>query len=394
MTPRRLFIGGMAMSIAGALPGSLSLPNPESVVQLAPSGDSSGATDTVKINRALRKYPVVRLLPGPFTNSTFPTTSPWYINAPIVVPPYTRLTGDWFWQAVDSDDYSAGTLNTSGVLIIPVETFHGSAVVELVNDTSRQQGAQVLEGFTIEGNELPRGSGIHGILVQGAVGAGFIQGVTVHRPDGDCLHMATSQITGYIPDDWQINFCKFSASRSNRGVYLSELADSWFVACESSENTGDNWHCDYGTNTRFFGCKGENSATGNGWHFGGLGTGQVIELTGCTSQLNYENGFLFENSQNAGELGTYTLTGCRSWRDGRSTSNRYAAFTSAGCRSRIIGTGCVSSPDSTGPAYGAMKISGSYGMCFTGSYLAGVTAPTYDDGSNTHALLHQSPVPF
>ena len=381
------------MSVAGVLPSVQSKLSTSSTIQLAPSGDSSGATDTVHINEALKTYPIVRLLPGKFTGSSLPTVSPWYVNSPIIVPSNTQLTGEWFWQAVDSDNYSAGILNTGGVLIIAVPAFRGSAVIELVNHGRQQEGAQVLEGFTIEGNELPSGSGIHGILVSGAVGAGFIRGVTVHRPDGDCLRMVTDDATGYIPDDWQIDFCKFSGSRSN-GVYLSELADSWFVACESSESQLDNWYCNYGTNTRFFGCKGENSGTGNGWHFGGLGTGDVIELTGCTSQVNYQNGFLFDDSSNSSERGTYTLTGCRSWQDGRAKSHRHAGFSSAGCRSRIIGTGCVTSPDSTGAAYGAQETAGSYGMCFTGSYLAGTVGPTHDDGSNDHKLVHQSPVPF
>lgn len=387
-------VAGTLPTLTGMLPKRQSMPSTYSTIQLTPSGDSSGATDTARINDALNTYPVVRLLPGSFTDSTFSATAPWYINAPIIMPSNTRLTGDWFWQAVDTDNYSAGYLNTGGVLIIPVKDFNGPAAIQLVNDSKQQQGPQVLEGFTIEGNELPPGSGIHGIMVEGAVGAGFIQGVTVHRPDGDCLHMATNMSTGYIPDDWQISFCKFSGSRNNRGVYLNELADAWFVACESSENQGDNWYCNLGTNTRFFGCKGENSKTGNGWHFGGLRTGQVIELTGCTSQLNYENGFLFDDGGGSGEVGTYTLTGCRSWRDGRSQGGRYAGFSSAGCRSRIIGTGCVTSPDSTGAAYGALETAGSYGMCFTGSYLAGTAAPIHDDGSNSHALVHQSPVPF
>ncbi len=381
------------MSIAGVLPKSQSELSTGSTIQLSPSGDSSGTADTAQINEALKNYPIVRLLPGKFTGRTSPPVSPWYVNAPIIVPSNTRLTGDWYWQAVDSDNYSAGILSTGGVLIVAVNKFRGSAVIELVNDSNQQRGAQVLEGFTIEGNELPPGSGIHGILVSGAVGAGFIQGVTVHRPDGDCLRMVTDDSTGYIPDDWQVSFCKFSGSRSNNGVYLSELADSWFVACESSENMRDNWFCNYGTNTRFFGCKGENSATGNGWHFGGLEAGQVIELTGCTSQVNYKNGFLFDDSGNAG-LGTYTLTGCRSWQDGRARDRRHAGFSSVGCRSRIIGTGCVTSPDSTGAAYGAQETAGSYGMCFTGSFLAGTAAPTHDDGRNDHMLVHQSPVPF
>src|SRR5487761_1194367 len=103
MTPRRLFVGGIAMSIASVLSTKSQLgPGTGSAVQLAPSGDSSGATDTAQINEALKNYPIVRLLPGKFTKSAFPTVSPWYVNAPIIVPSNTRLTGDWFWQAVDS----------------------------------------------------------------------------------------------------------------------------------------------------------------------------------------------------------------------------------------------------------------------------------------------------
>jgi hypothetical protein len=392
ITPRRLFLGGVAATVGSAVSMNKPSPGGGSTIQLMPSGDSTGATDTARLNEALRTYPAVHMMPGSLDKNSFPAILPWYLNGPVIVPSNTQLTGGWYWQAVDSDNYSAGTLNTGGVLIIAVKKFSGRSVIELVNDGREQQGPQVLEGFAIEGSALPPGSGIHGILVEGAVGAGFIQGVTVHRPDGDCLHMATSHATGLIPDDWQISFCKFSGSRSGRGVYLSELADSWFNSCESSENTGDNWYCANSTNTRFLGCKGENSKTGNGWHFGGLEDGQVVELTGCTSQLNQQHGFLFDDS--GGGLGTYTLTGCRSWQDGRAGRGQYAGFSSVGCRSRVIGTGCVTSPDSTGTAYGALETSGSYGMCFTGSYLAGAAGSTYDDNSNQHSLLHQSSVPF
>jgi hypothetical protein len=335
----------------------------------------------------------VQMLPGTFTEAALPTVRPWHVNAPIVVPPNTRLTGGWYWQAVDSDNYSAGPLATGGVLIIPVKDFAGSAVIEMVNRSGQQQGAQVIEGITIEGDELPRGSGIHGILIQGAIGAGFIQGVTVHRPDGDCLHVVTDPGSGRIPDSWQVSFSKFSGSRSGRGVWLAEFPDSWFVACEASENQGDNWYCAFGTNTRFFGCKGENSKAGNGWHFAGLFEGQVIELTGCTSQLNFASGFLFDDSARGG-LGTYTLTGCRSWQDGRSRSKACAGFAVIGCHSRVIGTGCVASPDATGAAYGALQAAGSYGTCFTGAYLAGNAGAIHDDGAGRHPLVHQSPVPF
>jgi hypothetical protein len=135
-------------------------------------------------------------------------------------------------------------------------------------------------------------------------------------------------------------------------------------------------------------------ATGTGWHFGGLGPGEVIELTGCTSQLNWQDGFLFDNSSGVGGLATYTLTGCRSWRDGQAGGTTYAGFRASGSLSRVIGTGCVAVPNAQGPAYGAAQVAKSYGMCFTGAYLNSLTAATYDDGTNTHALLNQSPVPF
>jgi hypothetical protein len=399
---RRIVLGGIALAAAGgaaewAYADLRSQPQPvqgpSGVIQISPSGDPTGVTDTARINAALSKYPVVQMLPGTLAEGAVPAIHPWYVNAPIIVPPGTRLTGGWYWQAVDSDDYSAGPLATGGVLIIAVKGFHGASVIAMVNDTGGQQGAQVIEGITIEGDALPAGSGIHGILIRGAVGAGFIQGVTVHRPDGDCLHAVTDSGTGLVPDSWQVSFSKFSASRSGRGVYLAELPDSWFVACESSENQGDNWYCAFGTNTRFLGCKGENSKAGNGWHFGGLFEGQVIELTGCTSQLNAGNGFLFDDSAGR-DLGTYALAGCRSWRDGRSRAKPSAGFAVEGCQSRVIGTGCVTSPDSAGSAYGASHVGGAYGTCFTGAYLAGTVAPVLDDGTGRNSLIHQSPVPF
>jgi hypothetical protein len=89
-----------------------------------------------------------------------------------------------------------------------------------------------------------------------------------------------------------------------------------------------------------------------------------------------------------------TVCPCRSWQDGRAGGTAYAGFGSAGCLSRVVGTGCVTAPDATGAAYGARETTGSYGMCFTGSHLPGTAGVTHDDGSNTNALVNQSPVPF
>lgn len=355
-----------------------------------PSGDTTGATDTANINGALQAYPVVQLLPPAVGGS-------YYVNAPIIVPSYTMLTGGFPWQASSNDGYgpagSAGTLNVGGTKITAVPGFAGSAVIEMLNSTSTEAGGQVLQGFTIEGNELPIGSGIYGIWINGAVAAGYIIDVMVHRTDGNCLRMDVDSTTGYVPDDWRVIRFKASACRSNQGVYLDYCDDTWFTDCESSENDGDNWYVNHGVNTRFSGCKGENSGTGTGFHFTGLTAGENLLLTGCTTHLNQQNGFLFDNA-GAGGLGTYQLANCSASQDGQAGGMTYAGFRSSGCVSRIMATGCVTIPNTTGPAYGAAEGSKSYGMCHTAASLSGVTAPLHDDGTNTHALTSQSPVPF
>ena len=70
------------MSIAGVLPKSQSELSTGSTIQLSPSGDSGGTTDTAQINEALKNYPIVRLLPGKFTGSTSPTHQPMVRKCP------------------------------------------------------------------------------------------------------------------------------------------------------------------------------------------------------------------------------------------------------------------------------------------------------------------------
>lgn len=357
---------------------------------LEPSGDTTGKADTQSINDALQAAAVVQLLP-PAVNT------PYYVNAPIVVPSYTMLTGGFPWHASSMDGYGppgqSGILNVGGTLIVAVPAFSGSAVIEIVNTGTVEQGGQVLQGFTIEGNELPPKSGIYGIWVNGAVAAGYIMDVMVHRTDGNCLRMDINSTTGYVPDDWRIIRFKASGCRNNQGIYLNYCDDTWFTDCESSESDGDNWYINHGVNTRFTGCKAENSFAGGGFHFGGLGAGQNVLLTECTTHLNYADGFFFDNSGNGG-LGTYQLANCSASQDGRAGGTTFAGYRSVGCLSRIMATGCTTLTDSIGPAFGAAAENHGYGMCHTGGSLAGVTAALHDDGLNTHALVSQSAVPF
>jgi hypothetical protein len=369
-------VGGTGGVIQLGQDGFVSITNEE--VWYPPSGDTTGVTDVTNINAILAGGGAILHL----------TQGNYYINAPIVIPgSQVRIDGGFWWSAVDSDNYSAGAGNTGGALITMVPAFAGSAAIEMVNSTSAQYYGVDISGITIEGNEVAAGT-IYGILVDGAWGACFLRGVCIHRPPADCLRFVTDATSGKIPDDWLVSECKFSASRNGYGVYTAELADSWFSNCESSENDLDGWYINYGVNSRWTGCKGENNS-GSGFHFTGIGATQVQFLSGCSTHLNAVNGFLFDNDgPSGGGEGTYMLTGCTAQEDGT------AGFKSAGCKSRVMATGCAIGQSGTTPQYGAYEGSASFGMCFTGCSLAGNTAATHDDGSNLNVLVNQVPVPF
>lgn len=355
-------------------------------VWIKPTGDTSGATDTVHINDYLAAGYTVHLLPGQY-----------YVDDTITVPTGGALVGPFPVQADTNSGYGAGDLALQGPVIHAAGAFTGDdpppAVIECYNSTDTQEGGQVLANFSIEANTTPSGSGVFGILLHGAVAAGYISGVTVHRPDGACLRVQTDTGTGYVPDQWTVENCTFAASRSSHGVQADIMPDSSFVNCLSHNNAMDGWHIGGFDNSRMIGCKGENNGNA-GFHLGGLSvTDWPCEFTSCTSQLNQEDGWLFDNSL-SGVFATYLLTGCRSMEDGQAGGTTYAGFRSSGNISRIMATGALVVADATGPYYGAAEESSSYGMCFTASSLGGVHAATYDDGSNTHALVNQEPVPF
>jgi hypothetical protein len=375
-------VGGTGGVIQLGQDGFVSITNEE--VWYPPSGDTTGVTDVTNINAILAGGGAILHL----------TQGNYYINAPIVIPgSQTRLTGDFWWSAVDSDNYSAGAGNTGGALITMVPAFAGSAAIEMVNTTNNQYYGVDISGITIEGNEVPSGT-IYGILVDGAWGACFLRGVCIHRPPADCIRFITDPTSGKIPDDWIIQDCKFSASRNGYGFYASELADSTISNCESSENDLDGWYINYGVQSRWEGCKGENNGR-NGFHCTGLDADQVQWFIGCSTHINNLDGFLFDNAgPSGGGQATYMLSACVAQEDGTGGAAISAGFKSLGCNSRVMGIGCVTAFSGTTPHYGAYEGTASFGMCHTGSSLFGATAATFDDGSNTHALVNQSPVPF
>lgn len=338
---------------------------------IAPSGDTTGSIDVANINAALAAAKNVCLVPG----------ATYYINSPITPISQSFITGFQWNTASQNDNYGSGAANPVGAVIQAVN-FSGAAMILMQNDTYSQYYGVDISGISLISytGAMPLAS--HGIAAYGYWGACFLRGLQIQKPGGDCLHIDTSTVTNGICDDWQVTDCKFSGARSGCGVNIvNDLPDSWFDNCESSENTLDGWSVNWCDNTRWSNCKGENNG-GAGWHFTGNGADHLAQLSNCTAQLNNQDGWLFD----AATDGEYLLIGCRSHGDNVAAST-YAAFRSNGSQAKIIGTGCYG----TGAAYGAYEAGSSYGMCFTGSYLTGTTADTFDDGTNTNALINQSP---
>jgi hypothetical protein len=349
---------------------------------LFPSGDTSGAADVTAINNVIGNGGVVNLLHAPLAGT------PYYVNSPLLPATGSGIKGAQPWSASANDTYGpAGGGASGGTTIYAVNAFSGAAIISMVNATGTQYYGVSLEDFCIEGFSTG-GSGCHGILVNGAWGAGFIKGVTVHRPDQDCLHFMANATSGDEPDEWVVTRTKLSAARNGYGVWADNLPDSVFTDVNSSEHNLDGWLLNWSTNTRLTDCKSENNG-GAGFHLTGQGyPDAAIHLTGCTTHLNNFDGFFFDNP-NTNPSGKYLLANCYAIDDGQAGGTTYAGYRSNGSPARIMGANCVA----YGAAYGAYQGGSASGdMTFTGSSLSGTTAATHDDGSNAVPLASVVPV--
>lgn len=350
----------------------------------APSGDPSGATDRAAINGFFFNNDPVQL--------TGNSRTPYFVDKRLLANTWPlKLWGSQWYSASQQDSYGAGTGNAGGSLIIAVPGFTPSAadhpgIIEIINTTGVQWYGYDFAGFTIEGNQILN-STVHGIVVEGAVGAGFMRGVMVHRPQQDCFHMEAGAST-FVPDEWVIDQCKGSGSRNGIGLYAPQLPDSIISNSNFSENFGTGCVTAFCTNTKLIGTKGENNG-GNGFSFAGFTAGEYIEFIGCTTNFNQLDGFSFNNSA-GGAQGNVNLVGCRSTNDGQSGGATNSGFHDNGCLSRVMMTGCYA----LGAKYGARAEGVAFGMALTGCSMSGTTAPTFDSGTNTHALSNLAAVPF
>jgi hypothetical protein len=349
-----------------------------------PSGDTSGVTDPGAINTILAAGDPVVLLPKAAGNN-------YYVKTKITPVTGSFLGSEQAWAGSEHDNYGAGTGQPGGAVLWMVSGFSDPYAIDMYNTTTTQAYGADIAGLTIYGEAVPNASGSGGIRIHGAWGAGYIRHVAVLGVVGDCLRCEGDGTTGKVVDEYRFEWLKLSGSYLGNGFWADNIPDSSLLHVHTSNNLLDGIRMGWSTNTRLDHPKSEQNGQA-GYHFTGTGgTGDVVTITAATSHVNNQDGMLFDHTTpGEGGSGTYQLVNCAMVNDGQSGGTTYAGYRSNGCTDRIMAVGCSSQQ----AYYGAAEIATSYGMCFTASWLTGTGAATFDDGSNTHALVNQSPVPW
>lgn len=263
-------------------------------------GLGAGYDDATAINWAFQQvgpHGVVNLVPG-LSYTTY---------SPIVIPAGCALVSPVRGFGIPDANYGLGGLPVIGTIIEPSAAFSGSAVLSM-SDGGVQSGGQQIRGLTIDGSLLPAGNTVHGIQAVGAVAAVTLRDILVYGGNtlgGNGLDVQKGAGSGN-PDFWDVAHCKFSGVKGI-GAHLVALADSYFVACESTGNTGDSWNITNGNNSRYVGCKAEGSGAGFGWNLiGTWGAAGYSLMAGCTSSANTAGGV----SVSGAGTGTWYFDGC------------------------------------------------------------------------------------
>ena len=347
-----------------------------SIAGIPPSGDTTGVTDRANIQGLLNLGGAVQLEP----------LQTYYVNAPILVPSGAQLYSVSRGMGSDYDNYGLSTLPVIGAVLKATSSFSGVGILDLSNyRNTAQEGGQVIRGITIDGSAISGGS-VNGFQCSGAVGAVTVRDLEVHQVPGIGFNLAYDATTTYTPDDWYIEGIKVSGCGGN-GI-STYAPDCWWMFCESSENTGSNWVNAGDGNSKYYGCKGENSSGGYGFYIYLTSTAPV-HYFGCTTQYNNGDGFHITGpGSGVSENPTIcSLSGCSSSQDGQGGGG--AGIIAYACGGYVMAQDFVTvgATSPAVPAYGAALIGSSLGMDVSGAYLQGATATFTDDGTNTYPLV-------
>ena len=261
---------------------------------VAPSGDTSGTTDTATLN-AIGGGATALLLPGTF-----------YVDAPVVLGSATALVGVFTGTGNPSANFGAGSLPLQPVVIQATPGFTGAGIITMTSSGS-QLGGQVIQGITVDGSQISGANTIHGISAVGAVAQVRISGVSVYGGNsrvmgGDALHLNSNGDGN--PDAWIVRDSQFQKAGGYGVNMAAGVADSLWDGISCTANGLGGWFVVNGNDSRYVACKGQTSAAGYGFVLDGvIGFSGRVYFSHCGTGSNATGGWSLEG----GGSGTYYL---------------------------------------------------------------------------------------
>lgn len=244
--------------------------------------------------------------------TTFTATGSAYANNTQVVMSAgstapTGMSADTVYYVVNNPSSTASFQLATSAGGSPIGSTAGSGTIKQEFGSANQ----TIRNITINGSALTLGTVVRGIEGWGPVWGVKLENVGIfHMPDSGIVTSATTHGTDatHTPDLWELTevhvaFCH------NDGIAMASIGDSYFVACESTGNTGtspaNGWTIT-GDNIKMIGCKAEYN-TGVGLSIARSTSSRPILVSGFGTDGNYQGGIAITDT-GAGE-GPVVLTG-------------------------------------------------------------------------------------
>ena len=310
---------------------------------VAPSGDTTGATDVAAVNTALTNVGAggsALLAPGD-----------WFTNAPLVVPGGAELAG------IKAGINGATSTSPTGSVIHPVATFSGSGVISLSGVT----GVRIRELAIL--NDLGSPANVDGISCHGGVNGLEILHVSIALVSG--YGLAYYQSGGADGDGLWMSRCMFQRTGKSAVHRPASDANIHNVHIQYAGNVagaadGHGFFTAPGQsgNMVYVGCRADLCA-GTGWLIDHKGTyGDATKLVGCSTERNSQDGVLITNTSAAGTdwRSPVIISGCCFEGDGNNggSGGEYAGIRVRG-RNRVFIDGTTVMVNTLDASAGAPK---------------------------------------
>jgi hypothetical protein len=347
------------------------------ITPLAPSGDTTGTTDSYNISKLPGGTTPVILGPGVF-----------YLAAPIQLAAGNSVIGsggpclggtesaiqDAFTGAGDG----LGTVLTFGSTwsipsSVPAGTPAGVVMMIEVTEPPAAPGEfrMNVSDLWIDGSlgkASPAPASTHGIFASSLQSAVSIANVGVYGVSGHGVY--GDDTANGLPDGWMMVDCLFQACGGS-GVY-GAFSDASFFNVHAEQNDAHGFYLTW-TNTRLVGCRSDSNGaggSGDGFHLEPLNSGASLDgvtMIGCSTLGNYGYGLNVINRSTTGTSspepsGPVTVSGCTFDGDGATGGEPGTAYAGINAEGQVllIATGTnvlvsyVGDRSAGGPAYAFM----------------------------------------